>query len=149
LEAHLKKVTTLICLLAVGLLAGCGGGGNKTVTTSAATPPATPATPATTTPGSTTPSNGNVAMPQQGTMPSAPSGSTIDANTPEVQQHIADAISRDFEKGAGFPPDNVACGDVVSSTELRCTLRSQGQRFVFRVYDIDVNAGTYRITQIS
>ena len=137
----MKKLIALVGALAAALaLAACGKTETKTVTQPAAAPPATN----TQTQSSTT-SSGNNPVPSQGTMPSAPAGSE-DANDPKVQRAIENYISDKFQSAAGFKPDLVACGDVVGPTELRCTLRSQGKRFTYRVYDIDVEAGTFRIS---
>jgi hypothetical protein len=107
----LKKVTTLICLLAAGLVAGCGGG-SKTVTQPATTPAATPTTPTTTAPA---------AGSSMGTAGAMPSSGNFDATQQQVLREIEAKV--DTAASANGLTHVVSHCSADSPSQVTCSVR--------------------------
>ena len=144
----MKRYSIIVCcLLALGLLAGCGGGGSKTVTQSSSTPAST--TPSSTTPSTTTPSGGE----QMGTVPqsASSSGGQFDATQSSVLRQIEAKLDT-IASSKGLRHVVTHCS-ADSSTQATCTLKavrpdgSQGNET--DVISVDPNTGALNLVSQS
>ena len=145
----MKTISALVCLLAVGLLAGCGDSETKTVTQPAAAPTTTETQPTTTStePTTTQPSNTEMQGPA-GTMGPPPGGNKYDATDPTVLDHIETALKA-YAASKGIPGAQVDC-EGVSPAEASCEISNPANgRSVTATVAVNQQTGKLTITKVT
>jgi hypothetical protein len=142
-----RILSVIVCLFAIGLVAGCGDEETKTVTQPVATPP--PTTP-TTPPETTTqpPPEQMMDTGPAGTMGPPQGGEQYDATDPTVLSHIEDEIKEAVAR-RGISNAQVRCtGDNPSQATCVVTNPANGRSVTVTVA-VNQQTGALRITNVT
>jgi hypothetical protein len=136
-----RILSVIVCLFAIGLVAGCGDEETKTVTAPVATPP--PTTPTTTTP----PPEQMMDTGPAGTMGPPQGGGQYDATDPTVLSHIEDELKQALAR-RGITNAQVKCtGDNESQATCIVTNPANGRSITVTVA-VNTQTGALRITNV-
>src|SRR4051794_1437435 len=143
----MRIITALACVVALGLLAGCGSSDTKTVTTTASTPTTT-TPPATTTPPTTTTPTGTDMQGPVGTMGPPPQNTKYDATDPTVLSHIEAAL-KDYVATKGIKNAQVKCTGVTPS-QAKCQVTNPANgKSVTATVAVNQTTGKLRIVDVT